>query len=120
MAIVKQKDKKTGTIYVYEQTSTWIPELKQPRSHRKLIGKIDPETGEMVPTGSVGRPKTKNTEDGTSEADGLQKELNAAQKKTADLSERIRQLEATVKAQETEIRILKSRISKAAAILQQQ
>ena len=120
MAIVKQKDKRTGIVYVYEQTSVWIPELKQPRSHRKLIGKIDPETGEMVPTGNVGRPRTKSDANTTPENDSLQKELISAQKKSADLSERVRQLEAMVRVQEAEIRTLKSKISKAAAILQQQ
>ncbi len=30
---------------------------KQPRPRRKLIGKIDEETGEIVPTGGKGRTK---------------------------------------------------------------
>ena len=33
-----------------ESESYWDKEKKQPRSHRKIIGKIDPVTGEMVPT----------------------------------------------------------------------
>ena len=37
--------------YVYESVSYWDKELKQPRSHRKLIGRIDPATGDVVPTG---------------------------------------------------------------------
>lgn len=58
-SIVKHKDKKTGIIYCYESTSYWDKELKQPRSRRRLIGKIDPVTGEIVPTGSKGRPQKK-------------------------------------------------------------
>ena len=50
MAIIKQYNKKTGTTYVYESHSYWDKERKQHRSDRKLIGKIDPETGEIVPT----------------------------------------------------------------------
>lgn len=46
-----------GTIYVYESESYWDKDLKQPRNRRKLIGKIDKETGELVPTGRKGRPK---------------------------------------------------------------
>ncbi len=57
MAIIYQTDRKTGTVYVLEQTSTWIPELKQPRTKRHIIGKLDPETNEIIPTGPVGRPK---------------------------------------------------------------
>jgi len=40
---------KNGITYVYESTSYWDSEKKQPRSKRKLIGHIDLETGELVP-----------------------------------------------------------------------
>lgn len=57
MAIIKQLDKRSGITYVYESTSYWDKEKQQPRSRRKLIGKIDPETGEIVATGKRGRKK---------------------------------------------------------------
>lgn len=57
MAIVKIHNKARGVTYVYESHSYWDKELKQPRSNRKLIGKVDPETGETVPTGKKGRRK---------------------------------------------------------------
>ncbi len=50
MAIVHQKCKKTGTVYAYENTAYWDKEKKQSRAKRKLIGKIDPNTGKIVPT----------------------------------------------------------------------
>ena len=50
MAIIKQHDKRTGITYVYESISYWDKEKQQSRAKRKLIGKIDPATGEMVPT----------------------------------------------------------------------
>ena len=53
--IIKQTNKKSGVCYVYSQESYWVPDLKQPRSHRRLIGKIDPATGAIVPTGKSGR-----------------------------------------------------------------
>lgn len=56
MAIVKSKNKQTGITYVYESESYWDPDKKQPRNHRKLIGKLD-EEGNIVPTGSRGRKK---------------------------------------------------------------
>ena len=55
MSIVKQLDKRSGITYVYESTSYWDREKKQPRSKRKLIGKLDPETGEVVPTDGRGK-----------------------------------------------------------------
>ncbi len=67
MSYVKNKNNKTGITYVYESESYWDPEKKQPRARRKLIGKIDEETGEIVPTNGRGRKskeqKAKETED---------------------------------------------------------
>jgi len=51
MSIVKVYNKARNVTYVYESVSYWDKELKQPRSHRKLIGRIDPLTGDIVPTG---------------------------------------------------------------------
>lgn len=50
MAIIKQLNKKTGITYVYESRSYRDKTTKQPRSERKLIGRIDDATGEIVPT----------------------------------------------------------------------
>lgn len=61
-SIVKHKDKKTGIVYCYESVSYWDKDLKQPRSHRRLIGKLDPVTGEMIPTGTKGRPRKDDKE----------------------------------------------------------
>ena len=55
MAIIKQYHKDTDTTYVYESISYWDEEKKQSRSNRRLIGKLDPETGEIIPTGKRGR-----------------------------------------------------------------
>lgn len=57
MSIVKHKDKRSGVTYVYESESYWDKEKKQPRSKRTLIGKIDEETGGIIPTGKSGRKK---------------------------------------------------------------
>lgn len=56
MAQIKYFDKRVGITYVYESESYYDQEKHQSRSKRKLIGKIDPETGEMIPTGKKGRP----------------------------------------------------------------
>ena len=55
MAIVKQYHKDTNTTYVYDSTSYWDAEKGQSRSKRKLLGKLDPQTGEIIPTGQRGR-----------------------------------------------------------------
>ena len=57
MAIIKQYHRDTDTTYVYESTSYWDAEKGQSRSRRKCIGKIDPDTGKIIPTGKRGRKK---------------------------------------------------------------
>ncbi len=52
MGIVYQKNKKTGITYVYQNEPYWDKEKQQSRAKRKLIGKLDSETGEIVPTRS--------------------------------------------------------------------
>jgi transposase len=50
MPLIYQTNKKTGIRYAYENTPYWDKEKKQSRAKRKLVGKVDPETGEVVPT----------------------------------------------------------------------
>ena len=50
MGIVYQKDKRSGITYVYENHSYWDKEKKVPRSKRTLIGRLNEETGEVMPT----------------------------------------------------------------------
>lgn len=50
MSLVYRKDKQSGTTYVYESKGYWDKEKQQARARRTLIGKIDVETGEIVPT----------------------------------------------------------------------
>ena len=58
MAIIRQYHKDTDTTYVYESISYWDAEKQQSRSKRKLLGKIDPLSGEIIPTGKRGRKKS--------------------------------------------------------------
>lgn len=40
---------KSGRVYVYENTSYWDKISKKPKSVRKCLGHLDPETDEIVP-----------------------------------------------------------------------
>ena len=50
MAKITQTDKRTGITYAYETEYYWDKEKKQSRAKRVCIGKVDPVTGEIVPT----------------------------------------------------------------------
>lgn len=92
MSQVKVTNKKSGITYVYESESYWDKEKKQPRNKRKLIGKIDPETGEIVPT----RNHVSDIPDGSGELPAsiaeLKKLCRSYEKKLSKQGEKIQML----------------------------
>ena len=50
MGIIYQPDSRSGITYAYESVSWWDKEKQQSRSKRNLIGRLDEETGQIVPT----------------------------------------------------------------------
>ena len=122
MAIIKQYHKDTDTTYVYDSTSYWDAEKGQSRSKRKLLGKLDPQTGEIIPTGQRGRKKKERpAEDPAEDPAQIDARVAAA---SAGYLEMIQQQELTIRQQQTQITELNKRIaqmeetiSKAAAIL---
>ena len=67
MAIIKQFDKRSGITYVYDSKSYYDKEKKCSRAKRTLIGKVDPDTGEIIPTdgrnkGARSKPKVSSPE----------------------------------------------------------
>lgn len=85
MAIIYQYNKKTNTTYVLEQKSHYDAEAGYSRPVRKLVGKLDPVTGEVVPTGKVGRPRKKPPTPDNSSA-GLEAELEKTKLKLYELT----------------------------------
>jgi len=50
LGIIYWINKKTGIKYAYSNEAYWDKEKQQSRAKRKLLGKVDPVTGEIVPT----------------------------------------------------------------------
>ncbi|MCL2767178.1 MAG: IS1634 family transposase [Synergistaceae bacterium] len=50
MTIVHQTDNRSGITYAYEAIYYWDKEKKQSRAKRTLIGRVDADSGEIVPT----------------------------------------------------------------------
>ena len=97
MGIIKQLDKRTGITYVYESKAYWDKEKKQSRAKRTLIGRLDPETGEVVPTDGRHR-NTVNTEEKEPDYkklyEKLQKKYEAQEVLIKSLKAEIKQLMA--------------------------
>ena len=60
-AIVYQTDKRSGITYAYESVSFWDKNKKQSRAKRKLIGRFDKESGQIIPTDGRCKPKDQAT-----------------------------------------------------------
>ena len=88
-SIVFQHDKRSGITYAYESTSYYDKEKKQPRAKRKLIGRVDPESGQIVPTG--GRKGRQPSSDSplTDKYDQLKKECADKDKQISALNSEI-------------------------------
>ena len=102
--------------YVYESESYWDKEKKQPRARRKLIGKIDEATGNIVPTDGRGRRRKTGkpaapdgTEPVSPEKDAVIKEQAA---RIAGLEAEIRSLRAEKAAVLKDISAIASRLSR--------
>ena len=97
MAIIRQYHKDTDTTYVYESISYWDAEKQQSRSKRRLLGKVDPQTGEIIPTGKRGRKKK----------EAAPAEQAPAAQDLAERDERIRALTLSLAQKEEELVCLK-------------
>lgn len=116
MAIIKKYNAANKTTYVYDSVSYWDKEKQQPRSKRKLIGKIDPETGEIVPTAGRGR-KPKAAISGAEEhtvqnsAEGRNNKTSRADLENADSSAMYENCRRELVQTQAALAIAESRIS---------
>lgn len=95
MAIIKQFDKRSGITYVYDSKSYYDKEKKCSRAKRTLIGKIDPGTGDIIPTD--GRNKGAKAKDKT-----VSPKINK-DKHLLELEEENRQLKLQIDALKKEL-----------------
>lgn len=115
MAIIKQYHKDTDTTYVYESTSYWDPVKKQSRSKRRVIGKVDPVTGDIVPTGKRGGSRRSKSVDGkkSAAADNVNDDQTAALKKRlAECSRENEQMKKELRELRAQNRLMADRLKK--------
>ncbi len=105
--IVYQIDKKSGVKYAYESISYWDKEKKQPRSKRKYLGRVDPETGEILPSRRKKNPAT----------DGGQGQAALYGPVLAQLREELLEKESQIKLLQKELDALTSKYKKAEKLL---
>ena len=70
MSITKSYNKQTGIYYAYETTYEWSDEKQKKVQRKRCIGQFDPDTGEVIPNGKVGRPGIKGANSSRRKTDG--------------------------------------------------
>lgn len=115
MAQIKYFDKRVGITYVYESESYYDQEKHQSRSKRKLIGKIDPETGEMIPTGKKGRP-SKNPDVSTGNDPDYKRLYEKALAEVSKKDEKIAALEQALQETQKSVRSLSETMQKISSL----
>ena len=109
MAILKYANQ-SGVVYAYESISEWDPEKKQSRSKRKCLGRVDPDTGEIIPTsGKRGRP-SKKKEDTAAGSENF--DLTEAMKKLADDCEEVKKQNRELIQENKKLRTVLSKVKK--------
>ena len=100
MAIIKQFDKRSGITYVYDSKSYYDKEKKCSRAKRTLIGKLDPETGEIIPTDGRNKGAKSKPDSSAPEID--------SDKRIQELEDENRQLKLQIKALKKELERINS------------
>ena len=96
MAIIKQFDKRSGITYVYDSKSYYDKEKKCSRAKRTLIGRLDPDTGEIIPTD--GRNKGAKSKPDTTSSPAIDKD-----RRIQELEDENRQLKLQISALKKEL-----------------
>ena len=106
MNTFKQRHAVSGIVYVYSREKVIDKQTGIAKVVRKVIGKIDPETGETVPTGNVGRPPKQPTDSNN---------VGVSSPVSAEISDFVSQIEALKR----ELEIVKRNCEKKDGVLQQ-
>ena len=102
------KNKKTGAVYAYRQEAYRDPETKRPKSRRTYLGRVDPDSGEILEKGSGGvrgrKAREREGAAGSTPAAScgdigiLKGTINSQQKQIEELSSRIAGIEERLRA----------------------
>lgn len=98
--IVYQENPKTHVKYAYESISYWDKDKKAPRSKRRYLGRVDPETGEIIES----KRKRKEPEDGPGQ--DMAQLMESLERKDAEIAALKNTLQELASRYEKIIRIL--------------
>lgn len=100
----------TKTEYVYENSKYFDDEQNKYVYKRRVIGKIDPETGKRIATGPVGRPRMERPPIGTAENTSASAVPTASRIQKKQIREVLASIQTMVRELEKMQRILESQL----------
>lgn len=120
MSITKWKNQ-SGNVYAYETTARYDPVTKQSRPIKKYLGRVDPETGEIIKTaGKRGRPpKEKPAAPEAGSPEELSQSLKETKRELTQAQSRIARLESEILQLRNDLAESRKREKKTAALLRQ-
>ena len=98
--IVYQENPKTHVKYAYESISYWDKDKKAPRSKRRYLGRVDPETGEIIES------KRKRKEPEAVSGQDTEQLMDELRKKDAEIAALKNTLQELTSRYEESLRIL--------------
>ena len=118
MSSIVKYTRKDGNTYAYESTARWDPRCKQSRPIRRYLGRVDPDSGEIIPSsGRPGRPKgSKNKPRANSVSDPQGASQGAvtagvSTSATVPAGDEVRALKGQISTMQSEIDALRKRTS---------
>ena len=99
---------RNGVKYAYESVSYWNAEKKAPRSKRRYLGKVDPETGQIVRVRGQKKEDETNTDSREEVILQLREQLNEKEARIRELQGQLEEIGAMYrKAADTVLAIRK-------------
>lgn len=92
--IVYQTNPANGVKYAYESISYWDKDKKAPRSKRKYLGRVDPETGEIIKGTRTRKGKAAPGTESSEEDILLREELKKKDEQIASLRKELEEITA--------------------------
>lgn len=112
MSITKSYNKQTDTYYAYETTYEWSDEKQKKVQRKRCIGQFDPDTGEVIPNGKVGRPSLPKQRGISTKTSTPMKESHSMQPDDVGrLTARLKKIEEALSALSAEIYELRAELS---------
>ena len=113
--IVYRENHSNGVRYAYSCTSVWDKEKKAPRTKRTYLGRVDPDTGEIIPPSSKKKSFTAAAKGAAVSAQDPADTEDTA-KKLAEMDNQIKELQDKLRESQEMVIQLRRKLERIATI----